>query len=160
MKQLLILSFLLLSFPLLGQSKGTDVLYIWENGTRYIGEWKDGKQHGQGTYTYGKGEGEGDKYVGEFKSGYRNGQGSYTWFSDEKYKGEFKDGYRDGQGTYTWSSGKKYIGKWKDGVRHGLGTYTFYDGGKYVGEFFNGKMWNGTKYDENGDFSYKLVNGK
>ena len=47
MKQLLILSFLLLSFPLFGQSKGTDVLYIWENGTRYIGEWKDGKGHGQ-----------------------------------------------------------------------------------------------------------------
>ncbi len=76
MKQLLILSFLLLSFPLFGQSKGTDVLYIWENGTRYIGEWKDGKQHGQGTYTYGKGEGEGDKYVGEFKRGYRNEYGN------------------------------------------------------------------------------------
>ena len=37
-----------------------------------MGEWKDGKKHGQGTFTYGKGKWEGDKYEGEFKVGYRN----------------------------------------------------------------------------------------
>jgi len=68
MKHILILiSILLLSSPLFGQSKKSGLLYIWENGSRYVGEWKDGKKHGQGTYTSGKGEGEGDKYVGEFK---------------------------------------------------------------------------------------------
>ena len=51
------------------------------------------------------------------------------------------------------------VGAFNFGKSNGQGTYTFYDGGKYVGEFFNGKMWNGTKYDENGNFSYKLVNG-
>ena len=60
MKHILILiSILLLSSPLFGQSKKKDLLYIWENGSRYVGEWKDGKKHGQGTYTSGKGEGEG-----------------------------------------------------------------------------------------------------
>ena len=66
MKHLLILlSILLLSSPVIGQETG--VLYLWENGTKYMGEWKYGKKHGQGTFTYGKGKWEGDKYVGEFK---------------------------------------------------------------------------------------------
>ena len=51
---LIILSNLLLSSPLFGQDTG--VLYLWENGTKYMGEWKDGKIHGQATYMYGKGE--------------------------------------------------------------------------------------------------------
>ncbi|MDA9206904.1 hypothetical protein N9O41_01060, partial [Crocinitomicaceae bacterium] len=33
----------------------------------YIGEWKDGMQNGQGTYTWVKGRYKGDKYVGEYK---------------------------------------------------------------------------------------------
>jgi hypothetical protein len=56
---LIILSILLLSSPLFGQDTG--VLYLWENGTKYMGEWKDGKIHGQGTYMYGKGELKSDK---------------------------------------------------------------------------------------------------
>ena len=26
--------------------------YTWADGTKYVGEWKDGKRHGQGTYTF------------------------------------------------------------------------------------------------------------
>jgi hypothetical protein len=33
-------------------------------GDKYVGEWKDDKIHGQGTYTYANG----DKYVGEWKN--------------------------------------------------------------------------------------------
>jgi len=62
MKLLLItLSILLTSSPLFGQETG--VLYLWENGTKYMGEWKDGKKHGQGTYTLPNGS----KYVGEWR---------------------------------------------------------------------------------------------
>ena len=32
---------------------------------KYVGEFKDDKQNGQGTKTFGKGKWEGDKYVGE-----------------------------------------------------------------------------------------------
>ena len=67
MKHLLIIfiSILLLSCPLFGQSKKKDLLYIWENGSRYVGEWKDGKKHGQGTYI----SHDGRKYEGEWKDG-------------------------------------------------------------------------------------------
>jgi len=92
MKHLLILlSILLLSSPLFGQETG--VLYLWENGTKYMGEWKDGKKHGQGTFTYLDDFG---KYVGEFKNDKRHGQGTYYQgegpFKGEWYEGEFKDG--------------------------------------------------------------------
>ena len=65
MKQLLIiLSILLLSSPLFG--KETGVLYLWENGTKYMGEWKDGKKHGHGTFT----DNDGEKTVGRWENGY------------------------------------------------------------------------------------------
>ena len=98
---LILLSLFLLTSPLYSQSKETGVLYRWENGSKYMGEWKDGKKHGQGTFTYGKGKWEGEKYVGEFKHGYRNGQGTYTWSDGDKYVGKFKDDKPNGQGTYT-----------------------------------------------------------
>ncbi len=45
---------------------------------KYVGEFKDGKKHGQGTFTYANG----DKYVGEFKDGYtKHGQGTYLLYS-------------------------------------------------------------------------------
>ena len=47
----IILSILLLTSPLYG--------------TKYIGEWKDLKKHGQGTETWSNGE----KYVGEWREG-------------------------------------------------------------------------------------------
>ena len=41
----------------------------------YIGEYKDGKRNGQGTFTYPCGF----NYVGEWQNGKRNGQGTYTF---------------------------------------------------------------------------------
>jgi len=35
------------------------------NGSKYVGEFKDGEYHGQGTYT----EADGSKVTGEFKDG-------------------------------------------------------------------------------------------
>jgi len=139
MKHILILiSILLLSSPLFGQSKKSGLLFTWENGSSYVGEWKDGKKHGQGTYTSGKGEGEGDKYVGEFKGGFKNGHGKYIWSDGDEYVGEFKDDKPNGQGTYTWSDGDKYVGEFKDGKKHGQGTWTSTDGEKYSGEWKDG----------------------
>jgi len=127
MKHILILiSILLLSSPLFGQSKKSGLLYIRENGSRYVGEWEDGKKHGQGTYTYP----DGGKYEGEWKDGKENGQGTYTWSDGRKYVGECKDGKKHGKGTYTFSDGRKYVGEYKDDKKHGQGTFTYPDGDK------------------------------
>jgi hypothetical protein len=37
--------------------------YTFVDGDKYVGEYRDGKSHGQGTYTFANG----DKYVGEFR---------------------------------------------------------------------------------------------
>ena len=65
--------------------------------------------------------GDGSKYVGEFKDGKKNGQGTFYYTDGSVYVGELKDGKRNGQGTLTFSDGstfsdgKKYEGEWKDG---------------------------------------------
>ena len=58
------------------------------NGRKYVGNWIDGKQNGQGTLTYPDGE----NYVGSWKDGKKNGQGTHTHFDGRKYVGEYKDG--------------------------------------------------------------------
>jgi hypothetical protein len=82
---------------------------------------------------------DGGKYVGEFKDGKRNGTGTYTFPDGEKYVGEFKDDKYNGTGTSTFPSGQKYVGEFKDGKKNGTGTLTFPDGEKYVGEFKDDK---------------------
>ncbi len=110
-------------------------------GDKYVGEFRDGTFHGQGTYTFA----EGDKYVGEHKDGKPNGQGTFYSLSDDdfkgdKYVGEFKDGKKHGQGTYTFASGSKYVGEYKDDKPNGQGTYIFANGRRDVGEYKDGAL--------------------
>jgi len=78
-----------------------------ENKTGCIlGECVDGK----GTYTWDNG----DKYVGEYKDNLRDGLGTYTWANGDKYVGEFKDGKSHGQGTLTNVDGTVEEGQWEN----------------------------------------------
>ena len=64
--------------------EGTVISTIF--GSKYVGEWKDGKRHGQGTLYYlADNQFKGDIYVGEFKDGKWHGQGTYT-FADGRVK--------------------------------------------------------------------------
>ena len=122
---LIILSFLLLSSPVIGDNHKGETLYRWKTSSGYVwkgfgdkgthrvykGEWKNGKPNGLGVITYR----DGHKYVGEFKDGKKHGQGTWTSTEGEKYSGEWKDGKKYGQGKYTYPNGSKYVGKWKDG---------------------------------------------
>jgi len=48
-------------------------LYYRPSGDKYVGGFRDGRQHGQGTFTYR----DGSSYTGEFKDGQYNGQGTF-----------------------------------------------------------------------------------
>jgi len=151
--------------------KGIRKIYQGKNFVQTLeGEFKDGKPHGQGTWTSANGE----KYVGEFKDGKPHGQGTYTFADSGKYVGEWKDGKQNGNGTYTFADSGKYVGEWKDGKQNGNGTYTLADGGKYVGEWKDGKqngqgtdtLANGAKYvgewkdgKPNGNGTYTFADG-
>ena len=58
-------------------------LILMPMAPKYVGEWKDGKQHAQGTYTFANG----DKYVGEFKDDKLKGQGTFTFPDGFSLKG-------------------------------------------------------------------------
>ena len=97
---------------------------VWNNcfgtwrdgkGIKYVSEWKNNKQHGQGTAIYSAPHrSAGEKYVGEYKDGKRSGQGTYTYANGNKYVGEYRYDKRHGQGAYTFASGSKYVGEYKD----------------------------------------------
>ena len=78
----------------------------------------------------------GEKYVGEFKDGLQNGQGTETWSDGSKYVGEWKDGKYHGQGTYTFHDGVKWVGVW---IKSEPWDITKYDkDGKIYGRKVNG----------------------
>jgi len=115
---LIILSFLLLSSPVIGQETG--VLFLREVNDKW-GWFEDGNKDKDA------------KYIGEFKDGFfedrqPNGQGTITYPNGRKYVGEWKDGLPNGQGTDIFPDGKMYVGQYKDGEFHGQGTLTSPDG--------------------------------
>ena len=93
-----------------GVPNGQGTLTSYVDLERYVGAWKDGNEHGQGTYTFA----DGDKYVGEWKDGKLHGQGTKTHTDGSKYEGEFREGKYHGQGTYTYPDGSSSEGEWKD----------------------------------------------
>jgi len=148
MKHLFILiSILLLSFPVIGDNNKGETLYAWGEYIPFV--WKgfgDKETH--------------PKYTGDVKNGKPDGQGTETFPDGSKYIGEWIGGKPTGQGTQTYYDGDKYVGLFKDGKYHGQGTYTFSGGGKFVGEFKDDNRWNGIRYDKNGNIIYKVANGK
>lgn len=67
--------------------------------------------NGQGTYTFSNGS----KYVGQWKDGMMNGQGTYTFYDGYIYEGLWEHGNRDGQGAFILPDGRKFMGQWEDG---------------------------------------------
>ena len=81
------------------------------------------------------------QYVGEWKDNKKHGQGTYTWANGRKYVGEWKDNKRHGQGTFTYANGSTaYVGGHKNGKWHGQGAYTDHDGRVEEGVWWNGKL--------------------
>ena len=167
---LIILSIFLLSSPVIGISHKGETLYGWGEGYDgyvwkgfgdketqpvYKGEVENGVPNGLGFLIYPSGT----KYVGSWGNGKENGQGTITTQEGTKYKGKWKDGERHGQGTITYPNGSWYTGEWKDGTYNGQGTYFWSDGKWYKGEYKDGNIWNGIKYDNDGNIIGKHVNG-
>ena len=103
MKHILILiSFLLLSSPVIGNSHKGETLYLWETSLGNV--WKrfgDKETH--------------PKYQGQVKDERPNGLGILIDPTGKKYVGRWKNGIREGQGSQIYKGGGKYSGSWKNG---------------------------------------------
>ena len=88
---------------------------------------------GEAAYAHGQ------NYVGEFRNGRPHGQGTMSYPGSNKYVGQWQDGKRQGEGTMWYPIGHKYVGEWRDNRRNGRGTMSYPDGRRYVGEWKNGK---------------------
>ena len=97
---------------------------VFEDGSKYDGQFVDGKMHGDGRYVWASGV----IFEGGFKHNDVRGQGAYTWPDGSKYVGEVCGGLRHGTGVFTGPGGfPVFEGGWQAGKRHGTGTIR-YDG--------------------------------
>jgi hypothetical protein len=130
---------------------------IYYSTQKYVGEFKDGKRHGQGTLylpldrtprgTWRNDEivqgtatlSDGTRYTGTWAFGYRQGKGELTYPDGRKYVGEFHGGSKHGQGTMIYPDGRVYTGEFREGKRTGYGTVTHPNGRKITGRFSDGK---------------------
>jgi len=67
--------------------------------------------NGKGTFLYPNGS----RYEGEFKEGSFHGEGIYYFFNGSQYQGTWKEGKMSGQGTWRYANGMKMKGSFTDG---------------------------------------------
>eukprot|EP01119_Soliformovum_irregulare_P025133 TRINITY_DN9220_c0_g1_i1.p1 TRINITY_DN9220_c0_g1~~TRINITY_DN9220_c0_g1_i1.p1 ORF type:complete len:324 (-),score=74.96 TRINITY_DN9220_c0_g1_i1:5-976(-) len=135
-----------------------------EEGTTYLGQWKENKKHGWGKFVWG----DSSRYEGQWFNDKRTGFGTYFWLdgryfvgyhcedkrfngkfywpAGSSYEGQYKNGSRDGAGTFTWPDGDSYQGTWREGGRFESGIYRCVQKGK-EGEF--PQTWNEVEFDFN-----------
>ena len=64
----------------------------------------------------------GSRYEGDFRDGKRTGRGVYTWASGDSYEGEFRDDLFHGRRVHTYADGRRWEGNYVDGKPHGRGS--------------------------------------
>jgi len=99
----------------------------------YVGEFLEGKKHGQGVQTHDDGR----IYAGEWEEGAMHGWGVLTRKDGSVYRGQFEKGTMQGRGAEIIASSEQdkgfhkddstglfltFEGRWKDGRRDGPGV--------------------------------------
>lgn len=122
--------------------------YQFDNGNKYVGDFKKSMMNGKGTMYFTNG----NRYNGDWEGGFREGSGIYYFSNGNVYTGSFKKNRFVGQGSMTFVSGNKYTGSWENDQPHGMGVYTFIGGDRYEGSFKYGKFEGvGTMFYKNGE---------
>jgi len=88
-----------------GSSDGT---FTYANGDIYVGQWCQGKKHGQGTYSYAK---DGTKLVGEWEKG-KITNGQWIFPNGSYYTGKFRYSKPWGRGAWVFKNGNQLTGEY------------------------------------------------
>jgi hypothetical protein len=148
---------------------------VFEDGSSYAGQLKDGKKHGPGIYIWA----DGAEYQGEFKDGEPNGEGLYLYADGRRKRVSYEmgtmkkafmvsnaerlDGAEYGEydcnGHYSgWFRGNRVKGY----VPHGRGIMRYQNGSVYTGQWDNGKMHGNGKiqWEDGAVYAGQWIHGK
>lgn len=115
-----------------GKKEGHGI-YIWPDGSVYVGEWRNNIISGTGYYK-GKDENE---FRGQWRDAVIHGFGMYTWADGRTFRGQYADDRKEGFGVFTWKDGRRLEGFWREGKQHGFcATYAA------SGELLKAGCWN------------------
>ena len=106
--------------PNTGNLEGKGV-YMWNNGTKYIGNWKDGNMNGEGILIDSNNN---LVFQGNYYRNKRYGKGLFVIKDNEYYEGEFFDDKMEGKGTYHYENGDIWEGYFKNNMKNGVGIFT------------------------------------
>ena len=86
-------------------------------GKLYIGEWRNNKRHGTGSYFFN---------IPEWKEN----EHTEFWLKEnfENYTGDFVEDHFQGKGTYRWPDGQRYEGSFFASDKHGEGVFYYTTG--------------------------------
>ena len=103
------------------------------DGDTYTGEWRNGRKHGFGVYTWGRrSRWFGAKYIGYFENDKKSNQGSLILPSGDKYVGGFKNDRIHGDGVWYYADGSRFIGQFNEGKCESKGLKIWPDGTRYI----------------------------
>lgn len=121
----------------------------------YLGETQGGLPQGQGKLSFP----DGSVYEGEFSNGLEHGNGTLKAPRRLELQGQFVDG-QPVRGKMIFTDGSIYEGELKNGRYHGQGQFVYPNGRRSEGEFREGKLWNVTVYDEQGETLARFIEGQ
>ena len=157
MKKITVLLFLITYFGFFNYLKSQCIsgdctngngVYLFEDKSRYEGDFKNEEANGKGKLYFSSGA----IYEGSFQAGVINGFGKYKYSSKDIYEGYFKNEEPDGQGKLITSDGDIYEGQFKGGQLNGTGSILLTNGDKYTGSLVdNIPDGNGIYYYVSGD---------
>jgi hypothetical protein len=96
-----------------------------DDGTAYIGNYKNGKVNEFGAFLWK----EGHIYYGQWKNGKMEGRGKFKWVNGDLFIGYYSKDLKNGEGEYYFSEQNSILkGTWQMGNKHG--KFRLYKGGE------------------------------
>lgn len=120
-----------------GNCKKGRGVFVYTNGSKFSGQFRDGYANGQGTLTFPNG----DVLTGYFVEDTIKGRGVMAYGNGERYTGQFKDNTtREGYGVFIAKDSTRYEGNWRNNVSDGPGTLYKKDGSIVRGIWVKGRL--------------------